>query len=900
MKKKVHIIAHTHWDREWYLPYEAHHMRLVALFDDLLDIFETDPAFHSFHLDGQTIGLDDYLEVRPEKRVLLNKYVQAGKLKIGPFYILQDAFLTSSESNVRNGLLGFQACQKWGVDPVQLGYFPDTFGNPGQMPQLMKQMGLDVAAFGRGVKPTGFNNVVIHDEQYSSQYAEMNWVGPDGSQILGVLFANWYSNGNEIPVDEASAKVFWEKKMADAEAYASTRHLLMMNGCDHQPLQKNLTQAIQVARTLYPDVTFVHTDFETYLKEVRAELPHDLGVVTGELRSQETDGWYTLANCASSRIYLKQWNTRVSRQLENVAEPLATMAGVAQAPYPHDQLRYAWKKYMQNHPHDSICGCSIDDVHAGMMTRFKDAYEIGKYVADTATHAFISKMDTSKFPAGSWPFVIFNTAGGSKGGVVEIELEVDRMPFSDVWPPVGYRTLKEKGFPHFKVVDENQQPVLFEVMKQEVKFGYDLPKDKFRQPYMGRFVTVKLNIQAMSGMSWKSFALVASDQVLSTSYPQPMDNELENDYLKVSIGENGTLTVLNKETGRTYEDLLVFENVGDIGNEYIFMQPKGDEAILSTAFKVKILKLKATPLQMEAVIETEMMIPISADDALLEEQQAMVEFKQRQAGRHQELKALKIRTTLILEAGSRQLKFKTTFDNQMKDHRLRVLFPTDVHSDTHVADSIYETVVRPNDVSAHWMNPTNPGHQHAFSGIYDDEHGVTVSNYGLNEYELLKDRKTIAITILRAVGELGDWGYFPTPEAQCLGESTVEYAIAFHGADEASRLRTYREAVNFQIPFSAYQTDVHSGPLKATSQYLKSTGDAFLLTAMKRKEGSDELITRGYNLTTQTRPFSLEVEGLTPRVCHVLEEEIDAEIKDELGPAEIVSYIWSEVTNETS
>ena len=908
MKKKVHIIAHTHWDREWYLPYEAHHMRLVELFDDLLEIFETDPEFHSFHLDGQTIGLDDYLEVRPEKREILKKYVQNGKLKIGPFYILQDAFLTSSESNARNALIGFEESKKWGV-PVQLGYFPDTFGNPGQIPQLMKQMGLDVAAFGRGVKPTGLKSSenaqgmqgsvtggeegADLDERYSSPYSEMYWKGADGTEILGVLFANWYSNGNEIPANHEEAKEFWDRKLEDASQFASTRHLLMMNGCDHQPLQKDLTAAINVARQLYPEIEFVHTDFDTYLAEMSSELPEDLTTVEGELKSQETEGWYTLANCASSRIYLKQWNTKVARQLENITEPLATMAYETAESYPHDQLRYAWKKYMQNHPHDSICGCSVDDVHAGMMTRFKDAYEVGKYVADQAAHTLLQKIDTSKFPAESKPFVVFNTSGSTKTGTVEIEIEIDRVPFSAAWPPVGYRTLKEKGFPNFKVVDKNQKSVLFEIVKQEVKFGYDLPKDKFRQPYMGRFVTVKLHVDSIAAMSWESFALIETD--VDATVPTTTIDGVENEFLKVTINPNGTLSILNKETDLTYNDLLIFENVGDVGNEYIFKQPNDTEAILSTEFETKVSEITKSATGIEAHLETTMMIPISAEDTLHEEQMAMFEFRQRRSKRHETLAPLTIKTKLILENGSRQLKFETTFDNQMKDHRLRVLFPTDINSSTHIADSIYETVVRPNGVSTSWANPTNPQHQHAFSSIYDENHGVTVSNYGLNEYELLEDRSTIAVTILRATGELGDWGYFPTPEAQCLGESAVQYAIAFHGAAEASRLRTYRDAQNYQIPFSAYQTDVHDGELNMSYQYLKPSGDAFLLTAMKRKEGSDEIITRGYNLTTATQAFRLEIDGLVPKVCNLLEEQIEADVKDELAPAEIVSYIWSKI-----
>ncbi len=284
-KGTVHIISHSHWDREWYLPLEEHRMRLVELFDDLFDLFETDPEFRSFHLDGQTIVLDDYLEIRPQNRELLKKYIQDGRLIIGPFYILQDDYLITSEANMRNTLLGHLESKKWGRAP-KIGYYPDTFGNMGQAPQLLRQAGIDVALFGRGVKPVGFDNQVLGDDQFQSTFSEMIWEGADGSQVLGILFANWYSNGNEIPVDEEEARVFWEKKLADVRKYASTSHYLLMNGCDHQPVQKNLSQALRLARKLYPDIDFVHSSFEEYIAAVKEELPKDLSRVKGELTSQ--------------------------------------------------------------------------------------------------------------------------------------------------------------------------------------------------------------------------------------------------------------------------------------------------------------------------------------------------------------------------------------------------------------------------------------------------------------------------------------------------------------------------------------------------------------------------------------------------------------------------------------
>ncbi|NAP00780.1 alpha-mannosidase, partial [Halomonas sp. MG34] len=211
-QKHIHIISHTHWDREWYLPYEKHHVLLIKLMDRLLDTLEKDPEFKSFHLDGQTIILDDYLQVRPNRREKLEKYIREGRLHIGPWYILQDEFLTSSEANIRNLQYGMKDAIQWG-GISKVGYFPDSFGNMGQGPQILSQAGINNAVFGRGVKPTGFNNMVSDAEQYESPYSEMLWRSPDGSSVLGILFANWYCNGNEVPVDEKQAKQYWEKHL---------------------------------------------------------------------------------------------------------------------------------------------------------------------------------------------------------------------------------------------------------------------------------------------------------------------------------------------------------------------------------------------------------------------------------------------------------------------------------------------------------------------------------------------------------------------------------------------------------------------------------------------------------------------------------------------------------------
>lgn len=886
MKKKVYIISHSHWDREWYMAYEQHHMRLIELIDDLLELFEVDPSFNSFHLDGQTIILDDYLQVRPEKRQAIQQAINEGKLRIGPFHILQDDFLISSESNVRNMLIGMEESRKWGT-PVMLGYFPDTFGNMGQTPQLMKQAGISAAAFGRGVKPIGFDNQVLEAENYSSQYSEMWWKGPDQTAIFGLLFANWYSNGNEIPVEKEAALAFWKQKLADAEQYASTNHLLMMNGVDHQPVQKDISKAIHLANELFPDYEFIHSNFTDYLEAVQEDVPEDLGSVEGELTSQETDGWYTLANTASARVYLKQWNTKVQRQLENITEPLATMAYEVSGNYPHDQLDYAWKTLMQNHPHDSICGCSVDSVHREMIPRFEKADEVGKYLAQDSLEQLTAAIDTTGFPKDSFPFVIVNTAGMDKTGEAEITIELERKRFAEGIPEQLYQELENLPKRKYHVETKSGATIPAILSEETVQFGYDLPKDRFRVPYMARMIKVTLPLENMPAFSWETFALVEGEA--KAEEKETMIHQsgriIENGPLHLTIEKNGTITMEDRKNKRKLNNLHIFEDIGDIGNEYIFKQPFCDQPILSSNKENSEVKvLVDTPEIAKISILQEMEIPVSADERLEKEQQMVVEFRYRKAERSKEKRILQIKTIMTIRKDSKKIDFETTLDNQMKDHRLRVLFPTKLHVEHHEADSIFEVVKRPNHVSKSWENPTNPQHQQAFVNIHDEEYGVTVGNFGLNEYEVTEDGQ-IAVTLLRSVGELGDWGYFPTPEAQCLGEHRFNYSIELHGPEE--KFSTYLHAYAAQIPFSTQQIKHHEGTLISKQQYLTIKSETFAITALKRSKFSDKVVVRGFNMSSHLEKLEITKDNGKTVILNLLEEPTKQAVVPIIQPYEI-------------
>lgn len=904
-KRTAHIVSHSHWDREWYLPYEKHHVRLVQLVDSLLDRLDEESEFRSFFMDGQTIILEDYLQVRPDQKERLLRHIQNGRILIGPWYILQDAFLTSSEANVRNMQIGHQDALKYG-EVSKIGYFPDTFGLCGQTPQLMQQSGIQNAFFGRGVKPTGFNNEVS-DGDYESSYSELIWEGPDGSKVLGILFANWYSNGNEVPVDPVEAKAYWDRKLADAEKYASTSELLYMNGCDHQPAQLDLPEAIRTASELYPDTEFIHSNFNDYLNALHRSLDCELSTVQGELRSQRTDGWGTLVNTASSRIYLKQMNQQGQTLLEKVAEPLSAYAHQLGHAYPHHLFTYAWKTLMQNHPHDSICGCSVDEVHREMVTRFDKSRHVTESIVQNSMESIANHVDTSCFAEygdHACPFIVFNTTGLDRSGVVTVELDIARIYFreGETIEKMRNQMTSLEIHPH-RVIDHGGRQLEYQLTDLGLHFGYDLPDDKFRQPYFSRRVRLELHVEAVPANGHQVYAWMKD--VVERPHSEIKESSLlhertlENEFIAARIEDNGSITLTDKANGKVYRGLGIYENSGDIGNEYMYCQPKNTNVLTTEALIADISIVSDQPYACTVQIVHDWDIPVSADELLAAEQQGIVWFPSRQAGRSTETVKLHITTTVTLEKYSKGLQVKSSFDNQAKDHRIRMLFPTDLISDVHQADSMFEIATRSTEPSSEWTNPDNSQHQQAFVSVKDDVTGLTIANKGLNEYEVLRDgRNTIAVTLLRCTGELGDWGVFYTPEAQCLGPAQAELMIIPHGSAVAEE--AYALAYQYQIPWMTVSTDIHKGSLQPKHQWLQASGNDMQLSSVKVAEATGDLAIRWFNMTTSPTTLAFEPrmtysQAYKSNILESHEEALTADsnavIQLEVKAAEIVTVV---------
>ncbi len=886
MKTTVHIISHSHWDREWYRSFEAHRMKLIELVDNILDKAENDPEFGGFFLDGQVIAIDDYLEIRPEKRAQVEKCIREGKIQTGPWYILQDEFLTSGEACVRNLQVGMQEAKQYGA-VGNVGYFPDAFGNAGQMPQVLKQAGMDAVVFGRGVKPIGPNNEVTGG-QYESTYSEMMWASPDGTKLPGILFANWYNNGVEIPVDEAEAKVYWDKKLADARKFAATHQLLMMNGCDHQPLQKNITEAIRVARKLYPDIEFIHSDFKKYVEAMEKEISENFSTVKGELTSQETDGRWTLANTASSWMGLKVDNRAGETALERKAEPAAAMAQVIGKEYPEDQMTYSWKKLMQNHPHDSICGCSVDEVNEEMKTRFAKSRQVADAIYDESVEYLTNKVNTAALPGDGEkvPFVVWNTSGAAKTQVVEKELHLFRDYNLFVWD--GYEAAEKVVLPAMVVRDADGNVVPAKIVDAGIAFGYDLPDDRFRQPYMAKKVLVTFEAE-VPAMGYRTYYLETAAQAQDVDVVSDDANVLENDVMKVVVNEDGSYNLLDKETGRMYENLGFYEDTGDMGNEYIYIQDSGKQVISTKGMKAEISCVERNVFRTVVEICHKMMVPVGMGEELQRQREMCIDPYTRVANRSSEMVEMDVKTVLTLEKSAKGLRVATTICNQAKDHRVRVMIPTGLDASMHMADSAFEVVRRNNRHNDTWTNPCGCERQQCFAAMEDEKGGLLVANRGLYEYEILEEQdNAIAVTLLRCVAEMGDWGYFPTPKAQQIGTFCLEYELVPYAAGETGA--AFAEGYAFQQDLTVEQAgferaflrkpgqvkpELVEGELPLEMSFLAFEGDGIHMTAFKKGQKKDDLFVRFVNNMEQEEVLSFKKEEWMKEVyrSNVIEEK---------------------------
>ena len=867
MKYTLHVISHTHWDREWYLPFERFRLRLVDLMDKLLDLLDNDPKFKYFHLDGQSILIEDYLQIKPENEARLREYVRQGRILVGPWFQLNDEYLVSAEANVRSLLVGMKIARDFGPC-MMIGYMPDQFGNISQMPQILNGFGIDNAIFGRGFNWTEHPNT------------EFTWEAPDGSRVLSVLMPLWYNNLETLPANPDEAIKSIDRCRVEMGPKSAVPHLLLMNGVDHLEAQYDLTTAMEAVRGLLGEDELIHTTLPAYIDAVKASLAESgaqLEVFRGELR--EDDDQQVLAGTLSTRIYLKQANENSQMWLERFAEPASSLAWALGAQYPSSVLTYAWKLLMENHPHDSICGCGIDPSHDDMMPRFRQVDQIGGDLTDRALESIAARVRTE-----SPSLMVFNPLAWKRTDKVRATVDI---PLGEA---VRGEPAKTETAPALEIRDAGGNLVPFAVVDTTETCRLLLSTSKTPQlQWVKRFV-VEFISEDVPACGYKTYQTLRAG-----SFPKfdgslaSGDNSICNGLVRArSDGDGVTVERLDDDgTPReVYSGLNIFEDCGDVGDEYIHKKPTPDVRITSAGAERRFSLVDCSPISATMKIEQTMLLPESASEDRLGRSERMVECP--------------IATYVTVTHGIPRVDFRTEIGNNSKDHRLRVLFPTGLATDVSHAEGAFDVMTRPIAVPAEWKNAASARPQRTWVDVNDGNTGLCLINKGLPEFELYgDDSRTLALTLLRCTSALTSGAEAlasPTPGAQCIGKHIFEYSVYPHEGTWQDA-QVWRQAHQHNVPFHTIQTEAHDGDLPTETGLVQVEPAELVVTAIKKAECEDKLIVRFFNTTDDTVEGRITVCGATSAEKMNLNEEseeklevaTDGSVKLKVGAKKIVT-----------
>ncbi len=879
---RVAIVPHTHWDREWYSPFQTFRIRLVKLLDVLLPMLEQDLSYTRFLLDGQTAVIDDYLEVRPEAAATLTRLAAAGRLSLGPWMVLMDEFMVSGETMVRDLQFGIaRGAQFGGV--MDVGYLPDMFGHVAQMPQLLNLAGLAHAVVWRGVPS-------------SVEQTAFWWEAPDGSRVRAEYLYGSYSNGRDIP-DDAKRLVL---RAADYEAELGPARLgdmLLMNGTDHQMPQPWLGRVVAEANAVQDDYEFVVTSLPEYV----ATQPVDrLVTVRGELRSGARAN--LLMGVGSNRVDVHRACAAAERALERHAEPLSALF-LAPDAYPHALTNIAWRNLILNSAHDSSCACSDDEVVDQVVVRYAEARQIGEGLARDAVHALAHQVAS---PAGAT--LVVNSAMRARPGVVEV-----RLPGAG---PCTFVDTQGRGRPTQTIDDgEADDGYQVTVIGQKVRWVLDVMRGT---EFAGRQIaSYKVAERADAHEIWMREALPGEErcdlaelkaEMLALGNqgkrihvrvePAPMrrvifdtgmiegygwacftahDEEppaglvqrdgpraISNEHLRVDVAADGTFAIETVD-GLRVEGLGRLVDGGDGGDTYNYSPPTID-TVVDRAKTVNVSVTESGPVRARIVIHAVYALPAFAPG----------DYRMC-ARRTDETVECPVTTTIELRAGERFVRVTHDIDNRARDHRLRAHFPLPArvaHSHAECAFTVVERGLTAEGATHEFGLPTFPSRR--FVDASDGDTGLALVHDGLLEYEVVDDGREIALTVLRAVGYLSrtEPQLRPNPAGppsrlegpQLQGHQRAEYAVLLHRGDWRAA-DCYGAADAFAMPFERARVSVSTDATRAPAGSALRVHGAEV-SALLRVPGG--LVLRVFRTEGTAGAVTIEHEG-APARGHVVD-----------------------------
>ena len=802
MPKQVLGYLHTHWDREWYKTFESFRIRLCDVLEDVFEKINNN-EINSFYLDGQVVALLDYLEIHPEKLDYVKNLIQNKKLFIGPFYDLADEFLVNGESLARNLLIGINKAKEFGADENDfVGYLPDAFGHCNYMPMLLKKSGINRALVWRGVNSTS---------------QEFLWISPDGSSINTTYLPMGYFQDY---LHKKSYKNALNKLLTNLNNYTQEKiPILLPIGGDHLICADNIKAKIKNFNRDNDDFHIKLSSLQEYCEKTNNFEPKE--IIKGELRDNKNS--YILMGTVSSRIDLKKLNMLSQWDLGKVTEPVCAVFKIKKA-----NIDYVWKTLVQNHAHDSICGCSLDEVHKENISRYNRVLQI----TNTLKNEIVTKL-SSRIKKG---FVgVINTSNFDFSGVLSF--------YSDKKLPlicVG----KKKAFPTEISQDLYQAPV------QEHYTNY--------YEYLGYFPKLRgCSFEISDLKNPVSSALVIKDRYIA------------NEFISIKVNNDGTFTIKDLIKNKEFSHIFKVTDEADTGDSYNFSCILKDEPIEAKFIKSKIIENNY--LRSILRLYYELKIPTSALNA---------------QKRSKKLIKHTFEVDLILTAFSKRLDIKINYENHSKDHIIRLNFalPKMIASvKSEDTFGIMKRTFEP-DYDYKKLIPLEKYHEaNINSGVFQRfvmTQGLCIITKGLQEYEVKNNN--LNITMLRSFGVISKKTLLtrtaaagpplPTCEGQMQGKQSAEISLLLTDDEQEA----FEQADFFYNPFVVIDGQADKVRIKSY-QYFKLP-DGLYLYSLKQAENLEGTIVKIFNYSQEIKTFCIDKDIYE---TNLLEENLSSEnLKD--------------------
>ncbi|HSA05815.1 MAG TPA: glycoside hydrolase family 38 C-terminal domain-containing protein [Candidatus Gastranaerophilales bacterium] len=794
----VILFSHTHWDREWYKPFQYFRIRLSEVINDVIEEFSKN-NINFFYLDGQTIILEDYLEIYPEKALILKDLIKKKKLFAGPWYVLADEFLVSGESLIRNLLIGINQAKEFGGEDF-FGYLPDSFGHNSEIPKILSSFNIKRAVLWRGA---------------GDKKSEFLWKSDDESCVLTTYLTEGYFQDifhSKINIKEKIIKL---KELLDKlKEHSVSDKILLPAGGDHLGVILNLNDLLTELNGKISGYNLKQGKISEYFDSLNKP-KEQLDEVKGELRDNEKNP--ILPGAFSSRLYLKQMNALSTWKLSRIAEPLQTfLNSLGLVKNKKNELNYAWKLLLKNHPHDSICGCSVDDVHEENISRFKQVDQVSDAIIARCINKIADNVSENSL-------FVCNLSNNDFSGVISVKTH-KKLPET-----LCYQYVKSTfGFPQEILVDT-----------QKVPFCEDIKEFKEYLAYVE-------NIPSFSIKTVSSSVL---------DYPvEVFENKIKNSLVEVIVNVDGSINLKDIKSNKLFENLHIIVDRADMGDTYTY-SPLSEEKPLSAKFIRSEIKEKGD-LRSALKLFYKILIP--------------EDFDYKTGLRNQKVHEVFITTEISLLSNSKRVEFNTFWENTCKNHIMQIKFKFPEKIRETISENTLGLIKRTFDPDYRLEDhiPAEKGQELKTNSapmqrfVYSQGLGIIAE--GLSEY--VASKNSLYVTILRATGMLSALSLnarnFPAgpaievPAAQCLGKCSARYAL--YPTEQPESL--FKEADEFMGSIIAEIGLVSEDEKKLSfKKFLNVNNDNIIVYAVKQPENSEinGVVIRLFNISDESQSVHL-------------------------------------------